>query len=114
MIPAQVWGSNSDRYGHFLEWLEVMCRGCRHAIVFAKDEPPSCRLALDSQALSQPDKELPEWTTEAVPPEAAAACRDAGLEEAWCTRRVDRARRSDAGLRRGPRPIPGQAVLLDG
>lgn len=113
MIPSEVFGGNSDGSVAMFEWLDLMCPGCRHArYPNGRHEGVSCRLGHDLQALVFPHEDREVWSPDAcTTDEAVSRLDDPDMVRAWCFDRVPRARRSDAGKRRGPRPAPRQAMF---
>ena len=111
---VDLFGGNSDGGMRMTEWLEVMCLGCRHESVRARKEGCGGGIGceLPSRAICDPyTAEMPEWSPDASPrPE-----RLAGLPEGpWpvCLSWEPRAKRSDAGKRRGPK-VAGMEPLFD-
>lgn len=112
--PVDLFGGNSDGGMRMWEWLEVMCKGCKHESVKAREDGTGpgvgCRIA-DGACFDPYKFEVPEWSPDAVRPERLAELGD----NPWpvCMAYEPRAERSDKGLRRGPRPAEGQGELFE-
>jgi hypothetical protein len=102
---VDLFGSNSEGGMRLAEWLDVMCLGCRHESVKDRKDGigggSGCELV--SRALCDPyTASMPEWSIDATPrPERL---QELG-EGPWpvCMAHKARKKRSDAGVRRGPR-----------
>jgi hypothetical protein len=113
---ADLFGGNSDGGVRLSEWLDAMCAGCRHESARDRKEGNGggygCPLV--SRAIADPyDADMPEWSPDATPypPHCAGEFSD-GNPWPVCLAWEPRTRRSDAGVRRGPRVPEGQEALL--
>lgn len=104
MTPVDLFGGNSEGGMRLMEWLDVMCLGCRHETVKDRKEGigggSGCDLV--SRAICDPyTAEMPEWSPDAMRPERFSELEDGP----WpvCMSYEARTKRSDAGKRRGPR-----------
>ncbi len=112
--PVDLFGGNSDGGMRMLEWLDVMCLGCRHESVKERNAGNGggygCHLP--TRAVCDPYKtEMPEWSADASPkPERLAELGDGP----WpvCLAWEPRTKRCDAGKRRGPK-VTGMEPLFE-
>jgi hypothetical protein len=112
--PVDLFGSNSDGGIRMSEWLDVMCKGCKHeSVQDRKHIGGGCGCELVSRAICDPNKaQMPEWMVLDPVPEGLT---DALGKGPWpvCGAYEKRTTRSDKGLRRGPRKHEGQALLFE-
>lgn len=109
---ADLFGGNSDGGVAMCEWLDAMCRGCRHERAADRQfigGGSGCGLV--SRAICDPyTADMPEWAADASPvPE-----RVAELGDGWpvCMSYEPRTTRSDKGKRRGPR-VSGMEPMFE-
>ena len=111
---VDLFGGNSDGGMRMSEWLEVMCLGCRHESVKYRTQGAGGGFGceLPERAICHPyTAEMPEWSVDASPrPERLAKLGDGP----WpvCLNWEPRTKRSDAGVRRGPR-VSGMEPLFE-
>lgn len=112
LTASGIFGSNSDGGIRMTEWLDVMCRGCRHERVSDRKEGigGGCGCELVSRAICDPySAPMPEWTRDAEWPERFA---DLNQPNPWpvCTAWEPRKKRSDAGK---PRRARGMEPMFE-
>lgn len=112
--PAGLFGSTSEGGMRLEEWLGVMCAGCKHERVKDRKEGigggSGCDLV--SRAICDPyTAEMPEWSPDATWPERFTEL-EAGNPWPVCIAWEARAKRSDAGMRRGPK-VAGMDPLFE-
>lgn len=59
VVPASYFGGNSDGALHMENWLDVMCKGCRHGQTEAGLRGMGCELP--ANAYAAPHEEIAEW-----------------------------------------------------
>lgn len=104
VVPVKWFGGNSDGGAAMEEWLREHCPGCRHSSRKGEREDQQgglgCQIPTD--AYLNPYADIEQWSP------------DAGNEagELTCMAREERPPSPLKGIRRGPKQVAGQAVLL--
>jgi hypothetical protein len=113
--PVNLFGSNSDGGVRLSEWLDTMCKGCRHESARERREGNGGGYGCDlvSRAICDPyEAGMPEWSPDATYPAHCAEEFSDGGPWPVCLSYEPRTKRRDAGRRRGPRVPAGQEALL--
>ena len=112
LTAAGIFGGNSDGGMRMTEWLDVMCRGCKHERVSDRKAGigGGCGCEPVTRAICDPyTAPMPEWTRDAEWPERFA---ELDQPNPWpvCTGWEPRKKRSDAGR---PRRARGMEPMFE-